>query len=244
VTERIALVTGGGNGLGEVVARTLHAANYRVGIADIDEAAAQAVAESLGDNALAIKLDVRRKPDFERALATLIARWGGAHVLVNNAASTVARPAMEISAEEFDDVIAINLRGTFFGCQVFGAHFTAEKHGRIINMGSLAGQNGGTTAGAHYAASKGAILILTKVFARDLAKFGVTVNAIAPGPLDLPAVHRAVPPDKLAGLKQMIPVHDIGDPRFVGQVVVQLASLEASYTTGATWDINGGIFMR
>lgn len=244
---RVALVTGGGNGLGEVIAQALHAAGYRVAVADLDEVAARAVAERLdpsGGTGMALPLDVRSKAAFESALTALVERWGGVQVLVNNAARTVARPAMEISPEEFDDVIAVNLRGTFFGCQVFGAHFRDQGHGRIVNMASLAGQNGGTATGAHYAASKGAIMTLTKVFARDLGKSGVTVNAIAPGPLDLPMVHRTVPPERLAELKTNIPVGEIGDPAFVGQMVVQLASPEAAFTTGATWDVNGGLFMR
>jgi 3-oxoacyl-[acyl-carrier protein] reductase len=157
---------------------------------------------------------------------------------------TVARPVMEIPPEEFDAVMAVNVRGTFLGCQVFGAHFRDQGHGRIINLASLAGQNGGTATGAHYAASKGAILTLTKVFARDLAAGGVTVNAIAPGPLDTPMVHRTVPADRLEALKANIPVGDIGDPRFIASLVAQLASPEAAFVTGATWDVNGGLFMR
>ncbi len=244
---RVALVSGGGNGLGAVLVRALHAAGYRVAAADLDEAAAGAVARSLdpgGATAMALALDVRTKEAFERALARLVDAWGGVQVLVNNAARTVARPVMEITAEEFDDVIAVNLRGTFFGCQVFGAHFRDRGHGRIVNMASLAGQNGGTATGAHYAASKGGIATLTKVFARDLGPAGVTVNAVAPGPLDLPMVHRTLGPERLAALKGAIPVGGIGDPGFVAAMVVQLASPDASFTTGATWDVNGGLFMR
>lgn len=244
---RVALVTGAGAGLGAVIAGALHAAGYRVAVADRDGAAAEAVAaalDSAGDTCIGLTLDVREKPEFERALARLLVRWGAADVLVNNAAMTVARPVREITPEEFDAVMAVNVRGTFLGCQVFGAHFRDRGHGRIVNMASLAGQNGGTATGAHYAASKGAIITLTKVFARDLAGAGVTVNAIAPGPLDTPAVHRTVPPERMGQLRANIPVGDIGDPRFVAALVVQLASPEAAFATGATWDINGGLFMR
>lgn len=244
---RVALVTGAGGGLGSVLAAGLHEAGYCVAVADIDEPAAAAVASRLdpaGATAMALRLDVREKPSFARALAAVLGRWGAAHVLVNNAAMTVARPVMEIPPEEFDAVLAVNVRGTFLGCQVFGAHFRDQGHGRIVNMASLAGQNGGTATGAHYAASKGAILTLTKVFARDLAGAGVTVNAIAPGPLDTPQVHRTVPPERMGALLANIPVGSIGDPRFVAALVVQLASPAAAFATGATWDINGGLFMR
>ncbi|MCF8502064.1 MAG: SDR family oxidoreductase, partial [Rhodospirillum sp.] len=92
--------------------------------------------------------------------------------------------------------------------------------------------------------SKGGIITLTKVFARDLAAHGVTVNAIAPGPLDLPSVRRTVPEDRLPGLIQNIPVGTLGDPTFVARMVAQLAGPDAGFVTGATWDINGGLFMR
>ena len=150
----------------------------------------------------------------------------------------------DITSAEFDAVMAVNLRGTFQACQVFGKYFRDRGYGRIINMASLAGQNGGTATGAHYAASKAGIIALTKVFARDLGKFGVTVNAIAPGPLDLPMVHRTVPADKMAELRQAIPVGDIGNPAFIGRLIGELASPDAAFATGATWDVNGGLYMR
>jgi len=247
VSPRVAVVTGAAGGLGNVLAAGLHSAGYRVALADRDEAAANAAATRLdpaGETAVALALDVRDKARWEAALAAVLARWGAAHVLVNNAAMTAARPVMEISPDEFDAVMAVNVRGTFLGCQVFGAHFRDQRHGRIVNLASLAGQNGGTATGAHYAASKGAIVTLTKVFARDLAADGVTVNAIAPGPLDTPMVHQTVPPERMTGLRANIPVGDIGDPRFIATLTVQLASPEAAFATGATWDVNGGLYMR
>jgi 3-oxoacyl-[acyl-carrier protein] reductase len=241
--SRVALVTGAGSGLGAVIAAALHGAGYRVAVTDLDLAAAQDVAGALGEGAMSLVLDVREKPAWARALAAVLDRWHDAHVLVNNAAMTVARPVMEISPEEFDAVMAVNVRGTFLGCQVFGAHFRGRGHGRIINLASLAGQNGGTATGAHYAASKGAITTLTKVFARDLAP-QVTVNAIAPGPLDTPMVHRTIAPDRLDAFRAAIPAGELGTPRFVADTVVHLAAPAASFVTGATWDINGGLYLR
>lgn len=246
-SPQVAIVTGGGGGLGAVIVRAMHAAGYRVASADRDRDAADALAKSLdpsGDTAIGLSLDVREKHAFDAALEQLVARWGSVQVLVNNAALTVARPVLEITPEEFDDVIAVNLRGTFLGSQVFGTHFRDRDYGRIVNLASLAGQNGGTATGAHYAASKGGILTLTKVFARDLAPFGVTVNAIAPGPLDLPMIHRTLSPERIEAVSRTIPVGHIGEAGFIGDLVVQLASPAASFTTGATWDVNGGLFMR
>ena len=174
----------------------------------------------------------------------IVARWGSVEVLVNNAVVTVVRPVLDIPPEEFAQVIAVNLHGTFFGCQIFGRYFKDQGFGRIVNIASLAGQNGGTATGAHYAASKGAIITLTKVFGRDLGPFGVTVAAIAPGPLDLPSVRALTTPEKLAATLEMIPVRQLGDPAFIARTAVHLAGQDASFANGAVWDANGGLFMR
>lgn len=244
--SHIALVTGAAQGLGKVIAGQLLAAGYRVVISDRSMAAAQATAQQLDSagRTLAVKLDVGSKTDFDAALAQVLGHWGALHVVVNNAAVTKTTPVMQISPEEFDEVVGLNLRSVFVSCQVFGAHLAAAGYGRIINMASLAGQNGGTATGAHYAASKGAIVTLTKIFAKELAASGVTVNAIAPGPIDSPAVHAAVPAERLPGLIANIPVKRLGDAAFLGDLIVQLARPDAYFTTGATWDVNGGLFMR
>lgn len=245
--SKVALVTGAARGVGELVARRLHAAGYRVALADLDADAAGAVAASLdgsGASALALRLDARNKADFEAAAAMLQQRWGGADVLVNNAGQSRVAALMDISPEEFDAVVAVNLRSVFVACQVFGQVFAARGHGRIINIASLAGQTGGTATGAHYAAAKGGVLTLTKVFARELAPQGVTVNAVSPGPLDLPIVHESVPAGKLAAITQTIPVRQLGDAGFIADAVLLLAGEGAASVTGACWDINGGLFMR
>jgi len=247
VSGDVALVTGGAQGLGAHIARSLHAAGFRVGIGDIDMGGAAALARELDPRAataVALRLDVREQGSFVAASRELMANWGSLEVLVNNAAATAARPLLEITPEEFDAVVAVNVKGTFVGSQVFAREFKARGYGRIVNLASLAGQNGGTATGAHYAASKGAILTLTKVFARDLAAFGITVNAIAPGPLDTAMVHRTIPADRMASLLAGIPVGALGDPKFVANMVTRLAARDAGFVTGATWDINGGLYMR
>jgi 3-oxoacyl-[acyl-carrier protein] reductase len=243
----VALVTGAGNGLGRQIARTLHANGFRVGFADLDGDAAAAAArevDAAGTSAAGIALDVREQSSFEAARDDLVARWGSLEVLVNNAAIQLATPLFDISPAEFEAVMATNVTGTFIGSQVCGRYFQTKSYGRIVNLASLAGQNGGTATGAHYAASKGAILTLTKVFARDLAPFGVTVNAVSPGPLDVPSVHRLVPAARLSALVEAIPVKTLGDAAFVADIVARFAARDAGFTTGATWDINGGLFMR
>ncbi|KAG0162464.1 hypothetical protein DFQ30_001965 [Apophysomyces sp. BC1015] len=222
--QRVVLVTGAARGLGAVIAVRFHAAGYRVALADValDAAAAQARAIDNGTGtAYALKLDVKSKRDFEAAREQVADRWGRVDVLVNNAAATQIAAPMEITAEQFDEVISINLRSVLFGCQ-----------------------NGGSATGAHYAAAKGGALTLTKVFARELAAHGVTVNAISPGPLDLPIVHEIVPPDKLGQMIAGIPVGQLGSPDYVADVALLLAAEHASSANGACWDINGGLYMR
>ncbi|MGV2287558.1 SDR family oxidoreductase [Trinickia sp. YCB016] len=247
MSNRIVLVTGAARGLGAVVARRFHDAGYKVALGDIAIEETQTLARELsadGSSAFAIKLDVTSKADFEAARDALLDRWGAIDALVNNAGASKVVPVMEITAAQFDQVIDVNLRSVLFGCQVFGQYFASRKAGRIVNIASLAGQNGGSATGAHYAAAKGGAITLTKVFARDLAAHGVTVNAISPGPLDLPIVHESVPADKLEKVIAGIPVGKLGSASYIADVAVLLASPDAYFANGACWDVNGGLYMR
>ena len=243
--HNVALVTGGSGGLGKVICKRLLHEGYRVAMADIDgEALGRASLDLDHPDLVTCELDVTRRDNFDSVLAVVSKRWGGIGVLVNNAALTRTTPLFQISGEEFDHVIAVALKGTFLGCQVLGAHMGEHGYGRIINMASLAGQNGGAATGAHYAASKGGIITLTKVFARDLAASGVTVNAISPGPQDLDSVRALLPADRLEAVIQTIPVGVLGDPDYIARFVALLADPQASSATGATYDVNGGLYLR
>ncbi|MFM0482085.1 SDR family oxidoreductase [Paraburkholderia strydomiana] len=247
MSKRVVLVTGAARGLGEALTRRFHQAGYNVALGDIAVDAAEALARELssdGSGAFAVKLDVTKKADFEAARDAILDRWGAVDVLVNNAGASKVVPVMEITAEQFDDAIRVNLRSVLFGCQVFGQHFATQGAGRIVNIASLAGQNGGSATGAHYAAAKGGALTLTKVFARDLSAYGVTVNAISPGPLDLPIVHESVPAETLDNIIARIPAGRLGSASYIADVAVLLASGDAYFANGACWDINGGLFMR
>ena len=247
MSTRVVLVTGAARGLGAAIAARFHDAGYRVALADLAIDAAEALSAQLsadGCSACALNLDVTSKAAFEAACDALVTRWGHVDVLVNNAGASEVVPVMEITAEQFDRAIDVNLRSVLFGCQVFGEYFAGRGVGRIVNVASLAGQNGGSATGAHYAAAKGGVITLTKVFARELAACGVTVNAIAPGPLDLPVVHESVPARKLSEIIENIPVGRLGSAAFVAEAALLLAAPDAYFANGACWDLNGGLYMR
>jgi 3-oxoacyl-[acyl-carrier protein] reductase len=244
--QRTAIVTGAAQGIGEAIARALHENGATVVLADLNAEAATAAAHRIdraGERAWPCEVDVRSRASLESVVNETISRCGRVEILVNNAATTVSRSLWEIDAEEWDDVLAVNLRGVLFGCQIVGPQMQEHGWGRIINLASLAGQQGGLIAGAHYAASKAGVIVLTKIAAKALAGYGVTVNAIAPAAISGPAMD-AMPPEQVASLPNAIPVGRVGRPEEIAALTAFLASDDAGYITGATIDINGGLLMR
>jgi 3-oxoacyl-[acyl-carrier protein] reductase len=241
---RVAIVTGAGRGLGEAIARRLHDDGYRVALADIDGSRADRVAGELGEGALAFLHDIRDLDSWERLLREVCSALGDdVHALVNNAARTEIRSFWEIDLDEWDDVLATNLRGTYLGCRVVGAYLRDRGAGRIVNLTSIAGQASRAVTGVHYATSKAAIVALTRHAATELAPHGVTVNAVAPAAIDGPMV-ASVPPERIEAMLKTIPVGRLGRPEEVAALVAFLVSDEAAFTTGATFDVNGGMLMR
>ena len=239
-----AVVTGAARGIGEAIARRLHADGYRVALADIDAEGAERVAAELGDGARFFLHDVRELDSWNVLLADVRAEWGdGLQVLVNNAARTEFRSFFDIDLAEWDDVIATNLRGTYLGCRVVGVAMRDRGAGRIVNIASDAAFAATGRSGAHYAASKAGVIAVTRRAATELASHGVTVNAIAPAAIDGP-VAREVLRDRLEEKLADIPVGRLGRPEEVAALVSFLVSDDAGYLTGATLDVNGGVLMR
>jgi 3-oxoacyl-[acyl-carrier protein] reductase len=228
---RTALITGAGRGVGEVIAREFHAA--------------EVVAKSMdpsGATAIAIVLDVRQKRAFEDARDRMQKAWDKIDIVINNAGYAKRTPTDEITPEEFDDIVAINMRSVFLSCQVFSQHMRSNGYGRIVNVTSLAGQNGGTVASAHYAAAKAGAIMLSKYFALQLAGTGVTVNCIAPGPLD--TAKGRLSPEQISKVEQLVPIGRFGEASEIAAAAALLASDRGGFFVGATLDMNGGLFMR
>jgi 3-oxoacyl-[acyl-carrier protein] reductase len=243
---RSAIVTGAGRGLGEAIAVELADRGARVLLADIDGDAAERAATAIRDSggeAESAALDVADWAAVHQCVADFTSRAERLDILVNNAARSVARSFWEIDPDEWDEVLAVNLRGVVAGCRAAGAIMREAGWGRIVNLGSLAGQQGGINGGAHYAASKAGIGVLTKVVAAELAGSGVTVNAVAPAAIEGPIMD-AMPAERQAAIAASIPVGRAGRPEEVAAAVAFLASERAAFITGATIDVNGGLFMR
>jgi 3-oxoacyl-[acyl-carrier protein] reductase len=209
-------------------------------LADLDLEGAERVGAELGEKAEVIEHDVREVVSWERLLAAV---GDDVYALVNNAARTEFRSFWEIDVEEWDDVLATNLRGTYLGCRVVGAALRERGAGRIVNLASVSGQTGAGRVGVHYASSKAGIVAVTRRAAAELAPAGVTVNAVAPASIDGPNL-RAIEPERIEAMLRTIPVGRVGRPEEVAALVSFLLSDEAGYITGATLDVNGGVLMR
>jgi 3-oxoacyl-[acyl-carrier protein] reductase len=234
----VAVVTGAARGLGEAIARRLCADGFAVALCDLDAVGLEKLASELGSRARALEMDVREPGGWRNALAVATS-LGDVTALVNNAARIEAGAVLEIELDEWDDVLATNLRGPFLGIREVGGHLRERGGGRIVNVASDAAFSGRGAMGAHYAASKAGLLALTRRAAAELAADGVTVNAIAPGALDGQVVRELVGED-VASVEAGIPLGRLGGPAEVAGLVSWLLSDDAGYMTGATVRIDGG----
>ncbi|NIQ40144.1 MAG: glucose 1-dehydrogenase [Proteobacteria bacterium] len=238
-----ALVTGSGRGIGRAIAVELARAGCAVAVCDVRVEAAEETAatiESLGGRALAVKADISVKDDVLSAVEIVLATFKKIDTLVNNAGIYKLTPLEQISEEEWDSVMGVNVKGAFFFSQAVVGNMKERRTGRIINISSSAAISGGLLAGTHYTTSKAAIIGLTRSMARTLAPYGVLVNAIAPGRIDTPGITISTEEDE-ATIRRLIPLGRTGVPEDVARVTVFLASEDSSYITGAVINVSGGL---
>jgi len=235
---KVALVTGGGRGIGEAICRRLAAAGAKVGVFDRDAARAQRVALEIGGVPLAG--DVTSEADVETAVEDLQDRAGPVDILVNNAGITgKAAPLWQLSRSEWNTVLTVNVLGPVLCSKAVVGSMRERKYGRIFNVASIAGKEGNPTLGP-YSASKAAVIAFTKSLAKELVGQGdITVNAISPAVIATPILE-GLPQSTIDYMVSRIPMGRTGKPEEVAALVHFLASAEASFTTGQCYDISGG----
>lgn len=246
LTGKVALVTGARRGMGKAHAKALAAQGASVAITDVDLAECESAAGEIGvsERVACYKLDVSDAKEVDAVIAAIVKQFGKLDILVNNAGIYAPTAALELSEDEWEKTMNINLKGQFLCAQRAAKEMKKTGWGRIINISSVAsGQVGvGLAGGAHYAATKGGVIALTESLAVEWAPLGITVNAIAPGAIDTPMSRnrRMSEEDMDAFLKQTVPLGRIGKPEEVSPLTVLLASDESSYITGATFYVDGG----
>ena len=240
---RVALVTGGARGMGRAIIELLASRGAQVAVNDLDPEATAAAAHAIGNDSLAVAGDVA-DPNRVRAIVDQVAdHYGRLDVLVNNAGIAYHRSIYEITDEEWSRVFAVNVQAVFTFIQSASKPMAANGYGRVVNFSSTAGKNVSTVAGAHYTASKAAVLGITRASALELAAHGITVNAVCPGMIDTQMIKDAWPQERIDAYIPSIPLQRMGQPSEVAELVAFLASERAGYITGAAMDITGGELM-
>ena len=244
--NRVALITGAASGIGKAIALKFAGEGAKIAIVDIDEKPSEKLAneiKSQGGKAIFLECDVTNEAHVDHTVELVIKQLGALHILVNNAGVSPLIPLAEISLEEWNRVLAINLTGPFLFIKATFSHIVkAGNLGRVINIGSLAGQIGGIAVGLHYTASKGGIMAVTKQLAKLLASYKATANNIAPGTTDTPLV-QAWPEETRQALIKQIPMGRLGFPEDVANAALFFASDEAQFITGSTINVNGGMYI-
>ncbi|MCK4802995.1 MAG: 3-oxoacyl-ACP reductase FabG [Spirochaetes bacterium] len=241
----VAVVTGAGRGLGKAIVQGFSDKGVIPVVVDINEETAASVCEEIrkqGTDALWIKADVSSCKDLENMVERVVRKYGTVDILVNNAGILHTTAIEDITETEWDRMMAINLKSVFFASQLVLPYMKKKGKGRIINISSLAGRMGGYANGVGYAASKAGIIGLTMSFARKVAPYNITVNAVAPGTTETEIIE-AISEEQKQKLRELIPLGRLGKPKNIADIVTFLASYGADFITGAVIDVNGGMFM-
>lgn len=235
------IVTGSASGIGRAIAQAFAAEGARVACLDRNLEGAKAVAAEIGGGAFALKVDVASESSVDRQVAAAIAKLGGIDVMVNNAGIATANFVVNMPLKQWQQMLDVDLTSVFLGCRAVLPAMIAQKSGRIINTGSQLGLCGAPGI-AHYCAAKGGVHALTKSIAHEVAKYGINVNAIAPGPIDTPILD-GVAVDTEA-IRTQTALKRFGKPEEIAPTVVLLASdVGGANYTGSVLNVSGGYVM-
>jgi 3-oxoacyl-[acyl-carrier protein] reductase len=243
--NKISIVTGGAQGLGKAIALELARKGSHLVVGDVNLEAAQRVTEevhALGRRSLPLRVDVSNARDVSEMTDRVVKEFGRIDILINNAGICQVVTIEKMTEEDWDRVMAINLKGVFLCSKAVMGVMKKQRSGRIVNMGSLAGKVGGIATGANYSVSKAGVMCFTKALARELAPYGVTVNAVAPGVIETDMT-RGITQGDFTNYLKTIPLGTIGSAEDVSHAVAFLVSDEARYITGEILDVNGGMLM-
>lgn len=239
---KVAIVTGAARGIGKAIAKSLADRGAAVAVVDINAEGVLQSAEEIGENAFAVACDVSHWNSVEAMVETVIAQLGQIDILVNNAGICERVSIENLTEEQWDRTLSVNLKGTFLVCKAVVPYMKERNSGRIINISSVSGKIGGLMVGLHYTASKGGVLALTKGLARELAPYGVTVNSVCPAMVDT-EMGQMFKEDEKENYLRGVPLKRLAYAEDIAGAVIYLASDTASYVTGEVLDVNGGILM-
>ena len=240
---RVVIVTGAWRGLGRAAAERFHERGASVAVNVRDRERAEALTKEIGERAFAVPGDAAADGVPDEIARLALERFGRIDVLVNNAALPLSTRFPDLTAEEWHRVIEVNLTAPFLMTKAVLPAMQAQRYGRIINISSSAGRMVSTLGGAHYTASKAGLLGLTRAAAKELGKFGITVNAVCPGMIDTELTRENANEELLQRLAAGYPIPRLGTAREVADLICFAASEAAGYITGASFDINGGDLM-
>lgn len=244
--DKVAIVTGAGQGIGQGIANVLAREGAKVAIADLNIDRGRVAAnliKSRGGEAVAYQVDVMKMAEVQAMVETTLRAYGGLHILVNNAvAPSVNVPFAKSKGEDWDQDLGVGLKGYLICTRAVINHLLEQRYGRIISISSSAGKVGSPNL-AVYSAAKGAIIGFTKALARELAQTGVTVNSVAPGAVNTPMQDRLTEEFK-AHMRSTIPMGRYAEPEEIGEMVAFLSSDRANYITGQVYSVDGGRTMQ
>ena len=245
---KVALVTGGSSGIGAATANLMASNGARVAVNfHRNKEGAEATRDEIvagGGSAIVVQADVAQASEVASLVKQTEEELGPIDILVNNAGSLIERlRILELTEERWDEVIDLNLKSAFLCCRAVAASMMQRKSGAIINVSSIAGRNGGALGSIHYSTAKGGIITFTKGLAKELAPFGIRVNAVSPGVIDTRYHEQFSTPEMMKGYVAGIPLGRVGTAQEVASVICFLGSSASSYLAGETIEINGGMFM-